>query len=240
MNNEFSKVDVVILCGGRGERLKSVTGEHPKVLAKIGRKAFLDILLENIMQYGFRRVILSVGYLREAIITHFENNNIGCSLEFSEEEMPLGTGGAVKRAQKFIKSRTFFVLNGDSMCKVNLADFYRFHVEKSCILSLVIAESRRRESKHYGSVKLDDSFKIRSFREKVEEKNSNLINAGIYLMRSDIFSYMPNEAYFSLEYDLFPKVLHKGCYGFLCESELIDIGTPERYRIAVNMLSESN
>ena len=65
MHDELEKVDVVILCGGLGERLRPVIKKQPKVLANIGGKAFLDILINNVLQYGLRRIILSVGYLKE-------------------------------------------------------------------------------------------------------------------------------------------------------------------------------
>ena len=65
MPTNLRKIDVVILCGGLGKRLRSVVFDYPKVLAKIGEKAFLDILIDNVLQYGFRQIILSVGYLKE-------------------------------------------------------------------------------------------------------------------------------------------------------------------------------
>lgn len=236
--DELEKIDVVILCGGRGERLRPVIGEQPKVLAKIGEKAFLDILIDNILQYGFKRIILSVGYLGEQIIEHFDHDKC-YDVEFCEEEMPLGTGGAVKRAELLIKSKSFLVMNGDSICKVDFSRFYRFHMEKKGILCMVVVKPQTGQDQDYGAVRLDDSCRVRSFREKVVGGKSNLISAGIYLMRSDIFCHMPGETCFSLEYDLFPRILDERCYGFLCGSELIDIGTPERYEKAIGLLSES-
>lgn len=238
MRDELEKIDVVILCGGRGERLRPVIGERPKVLAQIGKKAFLDILIDDILQRGFKRIILSVGYLKEQIIEHFEPKRC-YSLEFCEEEVPLGTGGAIKRAQPLIKSEPFLVMNGDSICKVNFGEFYRFHIEKEGILSMVGVKPHIAQYQDYGAVRLDDSCRIRSFREKVAGGKSDLISAGIYLMRSDIFYHMPTETRFSLEYDLFPRIIDERCYGFLCESELIDIGTPERYEKTIGLLSES-
>ncbi len=240
MHDELEKVDVVILCGGLGERLRPVIKGQPKVLANIGGKAFLDILINNVLQYGFRRIILSVGYLKEQIKNHFDYNydkNYDCKISFSEEEQPLGTGGALRKAKPLIRSNPFMVMNGDSICKVDLRNFIDFHTEKKALLSIVLVRSKMAQD--YGSVALDDSQRITGFNEKIIGGSENLINAGIYLMEKDIFSYMPEQNRFSLEYELFPKLINNGCYGFLTESEFIDIGTPERYKKAINLLIES-
>jgi len=237
MHDELEKVDVVILCGGLGERLRPVIKDQPKVLAKIGGKTFLDILINNLLLYGLKNIILSVGYLKEQIKNHFNYNydeNYDCKISFSEEEQPLGTGGALRKAKPLIRSNPFMVMNGDSICKVDLRSFIDFHIEKKALLSIVLAHSKRAED--YGSVTLDDSQRITSFNEKITGRSESLINAGIYLMEKDIFFYMPKQNRFSLEYELFPKIVNNKCYGFLTESEFIDIGTPERYEKAINLL----
>ena len=230
------EIDVVILCGGLGKRLRP-TFEGPKVLAKVGEKTFLDILIDNLLMHGFKNIILSVGYLKEQIKNHFnyEHNKIhDYTITFSEEEEPLGTGGALKKAKTRIISTPFMVVNGDSICKVNFRSFIEFHIEKKALLSMVLVHSNKAQD--YGSVSLDDLQKITDFNEKIAGKSDNLINAGIYLMKKDIFAYMPKQKKFSLEYELFPQIIKNRCYGFLTESEFIDIGTPERYEKAINLL----
>jgi len=124
-------------------------------------------------------------------------------------------------------------MNGDSICKVNFRSFVDFHVEKKALLSIVLVRSKTAQD--YGSVTLDDSQRITDFNEKITggSRSENIINAGVYLMGKDIFSYMPEQNRFSLEYELFPKIIDENrCYGFLTESDFIDIGTPERYEKA--------
>ena len=196
----------------------------------------MDILIDNILQYGFKRIILSVGYLKKQVIKHF-NDNMPCSLEFSEEETALGTGGAVKKVKPMIKSKSFLVMNGDSICRVDLGRFYRFHIGKKAVVSIVLA--RPEVSGDYGHITLDASYRITSFREKVRGRKNRLINAGIYLMQKDIFSYMPHKQRFSLEYDFFPQVIKENCYGFLSDSALIDIGTPDGYEKAKQILERN-
>lgn len=229
----LNDIDVVILCGGLGTRLKPIISDKPKVLAKIGNVTFLDILINNISFYGFKNIILCIGHLKDHIKRHFDyycNDYYtynDYNIKFSEENEPLGTGGALKNAELLIESDPFIVMNGDSICNINFKKFIDFHIDKKALLSMVLARSVI--SKDYGIVSLDNSSKIISFNEKSVDNNNALINAGIYIMQKDVFSYMPKQKTFSLEYDLFPKLCDGRFYGFITESEIIDIGTPERY-----------
>jgi NDP-sugar pyrophosphorylase family protein len=231
--SDLKETDVVILCGGLGTRLRLVVFDRPKVLAKIGKKTFIDILIDDLIMHGFKNIILCAGYLKNQIKNHF-NHDKNYNIAFSEEDEPLGTGGALKKAKPLIKSDPFMVMNGDSICKINYKDFYDFYINKKAFLSMALV--RTKVAQDFGSVVLDGSQKIISFKEKVACGSECLINAGVYLMQKDIFSYMPDKNQFSLEYDLFPKLIEDKCYGFIIESELIDIGTPERYEKAVHLI----
>ncbi len=240
----LEKIDVIILCGGLGTRLRPIIFDEPKVLAKIGDQKFLDILINNILFYKFRNITLCIGHLKDNIKKHFDRHcgnyyNYGnYSIKFSEEDEPLGTGGALKNAESLIRSDPFVVMNGDSICNVNFKEFLDFHINKKALLSIVLSESTT--SKDYGRVTLYKSSRITNFNEKPIDNNEALISAGIYIMQKDIFSYMPDRKTFSLEYDLFPKLCNDMCYGFIADSKVIDIGTPERYIEAINILSTKN
>lgn len=231
----LNQIDVVILCGGLGTRLKPVVSDRPKVLAKIGDTAFLNILLSSLAKYELKNIILCVGYLKEQIKVHFNSNKI-YNIKFSEDDEPLGTGGALKKAKTIIKSNPFIVMNGDSICNINFREFYEFHINKKGILSMVLTKTKKVQD--FGSVMLDNSQRITSFKEKAAYTDECLVNAGVYLMQKEVFYYMLNESCFSLEYDLFPRLIKSKCYGFITESELIDIGTPERYEKAINLIGE--
>lgn len=244
--NNLDDIDVVILCGGFGTRLRSAVDDRPKVLANIGNRTFIDILIDNIKVYGLKNIILCVGYLKEQIKNHFNNDYKDYNIRFSDENTPLGTGGALKNTMSLINSDPFMVMNGDSICKTNYQDFYNFHINKDAILSMVLAKSKTHQD--FGNVILDQSQRIIKYQEKeninykkdkVNNKDKYLVNAGIYLVRKDIFSYMPNNDQFSLEYNFFPKLIDNisnKCFGFITECELIDIGTPERYKRAIDAL----
>lgn len=237
---------IVILCGGLGNRLRSIIFDKPKVLAKVGDDIFLDIVIKNVLQYGYRDVILCTGYLKEKIRDYLNNHSDykTYNIKFSEEKDLLGTGGALKNAKYLIASNNFLVINGDSICKTNLKDFFDFHINKNALLSIVLSKSSLDQSnKDYGSVVLDNLQRITNFNEKLSNTNQlnhnavsngeQLMNAGIYLMNKEIFSLMPKKDKFSLEYDLFPEIIKtNNCYGFITNSEIIDIGIPERYKRA--------
>lgn len=251
----LEKIDVVILCGGLGTRLRPLILDKPKVLAKIGDRTFIDILINNISFYGLKNIILCVGHLKDNIKTHFDYycgdykqiakidyktdyNYNDYNIKFSDENEPLGTGGALKNAESLIKSDPFIVMNGDSICNVNFRDLLDFHINKKALLSIVLSKSTAKmTTKDYGNVTLDDSLRIINFDEKPVDNDETLINVGIYIMQKDIFYHMPNRKTFSLEYDLFPKLCNYTCYGFITNSEVIDIGTPERYKRAINLLN---
>lgn len=240
--NEFetSPSSVIILCGGLGTRLRPLISDKPKVLAKIGDRTFLDILINNTSSYGFKNIILCIGHLKDHIKKHFDYccndyyNYNDYNIKFSEESEPLGTGGALKNAELLIDSDPFIVTNGDSICDINFKEFINFHIDKKALLSMALARSSI--PKDYGTVVLDNSSKIINFNEKSVDNNNALINAGIYIMQKDIFSYMPKQKTFSLEYDLFPKLCNDRFYGFMIKGEIIDIGTPERYERAIHLI----
>jgi NDP-sugar pyrophosphorylase family protein len=231
---EMEKIDVVILCGGLGTRLRPVSGDLPKVLMPFAGKPFIDILIESLLPFGFRRFILCVGHLQEKIRAHFRARNY--EVLFSEEAEPLGTGGAVKNAQPHITGSSFLLLNGDSLCPTDLNGFHDFHVRKGGVLSIVL--TRPLSENAYGIVEMNRENRILAFREKTGARKGRFINAGIYLAERGIFDLMPEAARFSLETDLIPAVLPHGCYGLVTDAELIDIGTPERYVQALQRMSQ--
>ena len=225
---ELAQIDVLILCGGLGSRLRPVIADRQKVLAPVGGRPFLEILVEDLLQQGFRRIIFCVGHMKEQIIESYRDRREAEYL-FSDEDIPLGTGGAIQKALSLVRSNTFLVMNGDSCCPINFDEFYRFHLDKSAVISLVLAAVCGREDG--GTVLLDESRQIRSFKEKSKSSdNESFINAGIYLVQLDTIDLRKMAPPFSLEYDVLPGfVKEKSCFGYITKSQLVDIGTPERY-----------
>lgn len=230
----LKNTDAVILCGGLGKRLRSQVGETPKVMAPVHRRPFLDILLDHLAKQGLGRIILCTGYKAEIIEAYYQKNPSPLRMEYSREQEPLGTGGALKGARWLIKSDPFVVLNGDSFCTVDFAVFLKFHTSKKALASLVISQVRHRQD--FGSVLLEKgSSRIQSFLEKAPQallplETKVYVNAGVYCFNQEIFVMMPSQKNFSLEYNFFPGLKGENVHGFVVKKKFWDIGTPERYR----------
>ena len=228
------KIDVIILCGGLGKRLQSIIKGVPKPMAKIKHRPFLDILIDFIASYGFKHFILCTGYKADIIEKYYRQKNSNLSIEFSREEKPLGTGGAIKNAENYIKSNPFLVVNGDSLCKINLREFVDFHLKKEALISIAVTNTDVCDD--YGVISINNLRKIVKFNEKAKGYKNHLINVGFYLLQRKVFSLMPKKDNFSIENDFFPKVIKKNLYAFETQESLMDIGTPERYEKAKHLL----
>lgn len=232
--NDMSRIDALILCGGKGKRLRPLIKKCPKPMANIAGRPFLDIIIGYLRKYGISRIILGVGYKSKVIKDHYSKKDAGKGIRFSEEKIPLGTGGGIKKARHLIKSSPFLVLNGDSFCKVSLDGFMRFHKEKKAIASVVVAKARAQ--KDCGVITIDRTLRITAFNEKATAGRSGFVNAGIYIFDKKIFGLMPDKKSFSLEKELMPNILGRKVYGYATNAKFIDIGTPERYKLAKKIL----
>lgn len=230
----LEKTDVLILCGGLGKRLRPVVSDSPKPMAKIHGSPFLDILIEYVASFGFRRFILCCGYMGETIRDYYTAKSIASEIVFCMEEEPLGTGGAIKNAKPYIKSSHFVVTNGDSFCSVDLADFIKFHITTRGVMTIALTKVKDENS---GKVLLDKNNKIVRFEEKGQNKSEYYSSVGIYCMEQTVFPFMANMTKFSLEYDLIPDLVQQSCYGYVTDKELIDIGTPISYNKAQKLFS---
>jgi len=230
-------VDAVILAGGLGSRLQKVVSDRPKPLAIIKGRPFLDILIDDLTSQGFRRIILCVGHQRQQIIDRYSSRT-DAQFAFSEERTLLGTGGAVRHAANLISSDPFLLLNGDSYCKVDFHKLLAFHNQGRALASVVVTDARGRTDG--GLIELDtDNRRIKAFREKAIPVSGghHVINAGVYALSGKLPGSWRQPDPLSLERDVFPQLAAEGlCHGFLVDSEVIDIGTPERYAAAQNLL----
>ena len=223
--------DVVILCGGLGTRVKSVLPNKPKVLAPINNIPFLDYLINHLTKVGFKRFILCLGHLHNLVIEHcnsFRRENF----VFSVENYPLGTAGAIKNAEKHIRSDNFVVLNGDSFCDTDYVGLLEQHEAIDSDAVMVISKDLHRTD--VGNVKYNEKSKIiTSFNEK-ECKYSVWVNSGIYLLSKKIISTLPNNTFLSLEHDLFPDLAKENKLYSFFGGPVYDIGTTERYNDIIN------
>lgn len=226
-------MEVIILAGGLGTRLRSVVSEVPKCMAPVAGKPFLWYLLKYLTQYDVDRVILSVGYLREVIMNWIDANGkeFPFAFDYAVEEEPLGTGGGIKLALNKADAPYVVVLNGDTFFDVNLDDLTRNHVagKKDITLALKPMTLLNR----YGTVDYDRiTGTILAFNEK-KECDEGLINGGVYVINRQVSIFEKLPARFSFETAVLePQCVRSNLLGVVQDGYFIDIGIPEDYNKA--------
>lgn len=225
--------EAIILAGGFGTRLRELVNEKPKSMAMIGDKPFLTYIFDHLLKFRVEKAVIASGYKHEDIVTFFGDSYKGISLEYSIENKPLRTGGAILKATKTISSRCCFVINGDTFFNVDLSSFEESFNKNQTVLSVALKPMTGFD--RYGSVTIEGE-RILSFNEKRYCENG-LINGGIYIIdRQWIKSNAPGEI-FSFEKDLLEKYVNKDFISyFLSDTYFIDIGIPEDYLRAVKEL----
>lgn len=223
----MSKKEAIILAGGLGTRLKSVLPNLPKCMAPVNGIPFLDILISYLKQQGVEHFIFSVGYLKEAIIPHIRNHHPDLRVSFSEEDEPLGTGGAIFMALLKAEKKHVFIFNGDTFFNVNLDLLEEFHLKKKAHCSLALKPMN--EFSRYGTVEISKDHIITGFREK-KHTASGLINGGVYLLNRHAFLKEHFPGKFSFEEEYLAEYADKHVIaGQVQDAYFIDIGIPEDY-----------
>ena len=228
-------VSAFVLCGGRGTRLRPVLADRPKSMALISRTPFLQLLLDRLKSQGVDDVILGTGYMAEKIESYFgSGNGFAMRIRYSRENEPLGTGGALKLAEPLI-SDPVLVLNGDSYVEWTLVPLLELFTAKDA--DIVIVLQAVADVARYGGVVLDQDGRITEFIEKGIRAGPGLINAGVYLLGKQIVRNLPARTAISLETEVFPRLLDRRVYGFVCTGLFIDIGIPDDFNRAQMVLA---
>ena len=227
-------MEAIILAGGLGTRLRSAVSSLPKCLAPIGGQPFLYFLLEDLARQGVTRVILSVGYMREAVISWVNSRQWPFAVEYAVEEKPLGTGGAVRLALSLAREPRVLVLNGDTFFQIP---------ELSSLLSvnapIALALKPMQDAGRYGSVVLSAEGGVTAFREKESAPGGRLISGGVYAVDRELFAGMELPANFSFEKAVLEPLAGRALVkGLVSDGYFIDIGVPEDYARAQVELPE--
>ncbi|MDE1770441.1 MAG: nucleotidyltransferase family protein [Thaumarchaeota archaeon] len=186
----------VLLSGGFGKRLKPLTDYLPKPLIPICNYPIIEWQIRYIKKFGIKDIVVCAGYRAEQVKKHLEGKNLGVKLEYSIENKPLGTAGAIKKASRYIDTENFFVVNGDVLTNIDLRKL-TMHTNSVAVIPLRTT---------FGIVHLDDQ-KVERFEEKPEVFNY-WMNAGIYYLKKDIVKQLPK--YGNLENTTFPILAKKG------------------------------
>jgi len=225
-------MNAIILAGGEGTRLKSVTGALPKPMAVLGGKPILAHILALLRRCGVRRACVTLRYRPEVIRDYFgDGRDFGLELSYHVEETPLGTAGAVRACRDFCAGRDVLVISGDCACDADLRPLAeaRRRLDAAAVLGLY----PQPDPLQYGVVLTDRSRRVVGFVEKPRwgQVVSDLVNTGIYVLSPRALDRIPEGRPFDFAKDLFPLLLAEGerLFGLPLEGYWCDIGTPRSY-----------
>lgn len=224
-------MQAVVLVGGEGTRLRPLTTLTPKPMIPVMNMPFLERTLRRLKAAGIDDVILPAGYLPEAITSFFgDGRDLGLSIRYVIEETPLGTAGAIKNLEQYIRGR-FVVLNGDILTSLDLNEMQRVHERHGGIGTLHLV--RVEDPSAFGCVVHDARGRVTAFVEKPprDQAPTNEINAGTYLLEREILDAIPSGRPVSIERETFPSLIAQGkpLYAYTTDDYWIDLGKPEAY-----------
>lgn len=237
----LASVDVAVLAGGLGTRLRPVLGETPKILAPVAGRPFLDHLLVWLASYGARRVILCLGFRAELVLKHLaEHPHPGLEIVPCVETEPRGTAGALRLALPQLRSDPVLVMNGDTFVDADLAGFAAAHRAQGATASILCATVP--STARYGRLDLDAAGRIVRFREKdPADTRPGPINAGLYLFSRVWLSGFARGPGTSLERDVFAASPAGSFHAIPAGgATFIDIGTPESFAEAERVVGQAS
>jgi len=200
-SSELKKIDIVIMAGGKGERLKPFTSVLPKPLIPINGRPMLEHIISNLKYFNFFNFHLVLNHQANLIISYFNNNNKNFKIDYSIEPKPLGTIGGVRNIEKNINSDNFLLSNCDTLFKIDYFKFFDFHKTNNFFITLVA--SKVQHEFPYGSCKVSNG-KLISIKEK--PKFDFIANSGLYLIKKEIIRLIPKNKKFDMT-DLIHKCL---------------------------------
>ncbi len=222
-----------VLAGGIGTRLRPFTYEIPKPLLPVKGRPILEYNIRNLMEHGVKEVVLGIGYKGDLIREYFgDGSNLGIRIRYSKETKPLGTAGALKKAERHFKD-TFFMCNGDEIKDVNYSKMLQLHRKKHALGTLAL--KRLSNIEQFGVVELRGN-KIMRFVEKPKPgtTKSKTVSAGAYVLEPNILKLIPKGKRFSIERQVFPKLAEQEkLYGCLAVGQWFPTDTFERYEKAI-------
>lgn len=219
-------MQAIVLAGGLGTRLREAVPDGPKPMAPVAGRPFLAWLLDALADAGFTRAVLAVGYRHDAIRDHFGDSYRAMALDYSVEDRPLGTGGAIRLAADRVDVAEVFVLNGDTFVDVDFTAMRELHRAGAERLTLAVA--RVDDAARYGALRIVDGH-VAGFVEK-GRGGPGAINAGTYLVSRDVLACIPAGEAHSFEQQLLvPRLDELRPAAFETTGRFIDIGVPDDY-----------
>jgi len=222
----------MVLAAGAGTRLRPLSHQTPKPMVPVANRPVLHHVLANLARHGIRDVMLNLHAHPDQVRAYCgDGSRFGLRLRYSMEPKLLGTAGAVKKAENFLKDAPFIIMSGDGLSDIDITRFYRFHRRRRSFATMATKAVDSRFE--YGITVTGKGGRIRGFLEKPSwgEVLSNKANTGIYLFEPGVFRHIPRRVY-DFGHELWPKMLRlkKPIFAWEWKGYWCDIGNLTEYR----------
>ena len=220
----LQKANVLIMAGGKGTRLSSLTKSIPKPLVQVANKPVIEAMVEKLASQGFRKFYVSVAYLSEKIMSVLgDGSNYGVEIEYISETSPLGTAGALKMVPKEKKYDTTIVCNADLILDLNFAELLQRHFESKSDITVLTTEFNYEIP--FGVVKIEDNLVIEIIEKPIERYP---VYAGVTVTGADLPGLIGDNEYVDMP-SLIRRAIASGLIvgTYQMEGYWIDIGTVE-------------
>jgi mannose-1-phosphate guanylyltransferase / phosphomannomutase len=229
------------MAGGEGTRLRPMTANQPKPLLPVVNQPIMEHVLRLLKRHGFSETVVTVQFLASLVRNYFgDGEEVGMSLQYATEEIPLGTAGSVKNAEDALRDGPFLVISGDALTDIDLSEMVRFHKENGALVTVGL--TRVPNPLEFGIIIVDDDGRIQRFLEKPTwgQVFSDTVNTGIYVMEPEVLGEVRTGEPVDWSGDVFPQLLKQGAplFGWIADGYWEDVGTHESYlKAQVDVLS---
>ena len=227
----MERVDLVILAGGRGNRISKLTKKIPKPLIKINNIPFIQYLLNYYSKYNLNKIYILTGYRGDKFLKFHKKLSNLVPIECVREKKKLDTGGAIFQLRNKIKNN-FIVINGDSFIDYNVTEFIKKKMKKEIIAKIILTKNNN----YLSNNKLS---RLTIDKKQLVTSNGTLMNSGVYLFKKEIFKYLKLRK-ISLEKEIMPNLVKKKLIqGVYSNKRFLDIGTYANLSKAKNFLRKN-
>ncbi len=229
INYSHIPADVIIMAGGRGQRLMPLTAKVPKPMLHVGDKPILEHNIDRLIKFGIKNIYLSVNYLADNIMDYFgDGNTRDVSIKYIHEDKPLGTLGSVKLAES-LEHDYLLVMNSDILTNIDYANFFQTFIRSDA--DMAVATTSYQVEVPYGVLEVDGDNKVNSLKEK--PRYTYYSNAGIYLVKKELLTMVPDNEFFNVT-DLMDALIRTGkkLISYPILGYWLDIGKHEDYEKA--------
>ena len=222
-------MQAIIMAGGEGIRLRPLTCNMPKPLAPLCGRPVLEYILELLKNNSFKKATLTLMYQGDKIVSHFDEDSFkGVDLDYSFEDVPLGTAGCVKNASK---DDEVLVISGDAMCDFDLLSAIEFHRNSKADATIVVKKVP--DPREFGLVLFEEDGRIKGFVEKpsFESCTTDMANTGVYILSKSALDLIPDSEKTDFAQNIFPEMMKRNMKLFAYEEKgyWCDIGDFKSY-----------